>query len=222
MNIGGFQKQSFVDYPGLISAVIFTNGCNLSCWYCHNHKLISGSYQSRIEINEIYSLLEERKNFLDAVVISGGEPTLQPDLITVIKKIKSLGFKVKLDTNGTNPEVLTKALEHVDYVAMDVKNSLEKMPKTLRITNLNLVKNIQKSIDILKNCSVDFEFRTTFAPDVTLEDIEKIGKLVEGAENFYLQTYNPQENSSPFKHNPQTFEEACSILKKYVKNCQIR
>ena len=128
MKIGGFMKQSFVDFPATIAAVIFTSGCNLNCWYCHNRQLIDGT-QEEYTLEEILAFLESRKGFIDGVVISGGEPTLQPDLLDVILELKARGFKVKLDTNGTNPQVLRQVLPHLDYVAMDVKNSLKIITK---------------------------------------------------------------------------------------------
>ncbi|MBQ4535258.1 MAG: anaerobic ribonucleoside-triphosphate reductase activating protein [Clostridia bacterium] len=137
MNIGGFLKQSFVDFPANISAVIFTNGCSFDCWYCHNKGLLSLNNKPKYNFDEIYQFLESRKNFLDGVVISGGEPTLQKDLEEVIDKIKELGLKVKLDTNGTNPSVLQKLLPKLDYVAMDIKNSLEGLSFGMSVVGWN-------------------------------------------------------------------------------------
>ena len=128
MKIGGFLKQSFVDFPATISAVIFTSGCNINCWYCHNRELIDGTKEEDVSLEYIYDFLEKRKGFLDGVVISGGEPTLQRDLKHFIYKVKELGFKIKLDTNGTNPNILKELLNEkiIDYVAMDIKNNLKK------------------------------------------------------------------------------------------------
>ena len=139
MKIGGFMKQSFVDFPATIAAVIFTSGCNLNCWYCHNRQLIDGT-QEDYTLEEILEFLESRKGFIDGVVISGGEPTLQPDLLDVILNLKARGFKVKLDTNGTNPQVLRQVLPHLDYVAMDVKNSLKNYHKTVGCVDANAIK----------------------------------------------------------------------------------
>ena len=127
MKIGGFVKNSFVDYPGLISTCIFTVGCNLNCWYCHNKHLLIDQ-QKLINEEEIFEFLSSHKGFIDAVVVSGGEPTTQKDLIEFLSKVKNMGYKVKLDTNGTNFDVLKKVVEQnlVDYVAMDIKAPIEK------------------------------------------------------------------------------------------------
>ena len=218
MKIGGFLKQSFVDFPSTISAVIFTNGCNLSCWYCHNKQLINGKLKNETKLSEIYDFLESRKGFLDGVVISGGEPTMQYDLEEVIDHLKLLGYKVKLDTNGTKPDILEKLLPKVDYVAMDIKNSFGNYEKTVGKTNLE---NIKQSIRILKK-SKNYEFRTTFSPDITLDDMECIGKSIEGTEHFYLQTYVPQNASQIQAHTNEDFDNAIKIIKKYVKNAEIR
>ena len=217
VKIGGFMKQSFVDFPATMAAVIFTSGCNLNCWYCHNRQLIDGK-QEEISLQEIFDFLESRKTFLDGVVISGGEPTLQSDLHDVIKELKKRGFKVKLDTNGTNPRVLKAVLPDLDYVAMDVKNSLENYHKTVGCVN---TASILESINILKSGNCDYEFRLTFSPDVSFEDIEKIGQLVSGCKKFALQTYNPQALNHP-KQLPENYQKALNILKKYVFGAFLR
>ena len=173
MKIGGFVKNSFVDYPGLICSVIFTVGCNLRCWYCHNSHLFDDR-QKLVREQEIFDFLSSHKGFIDAVVISGGEPTLQGDLIEFIKAIKKLGYKVKLDTNGTNFEVLRALIEGklVDYVAMDIKAPLEDYIKIVGV-DCNL-EDVKKSVGLLLEGQVESEFRTTFSPDLNLEDIEKI------------------------------------------------
>jgi pyruvate formate lyase activating enzyme len=190
MKIGGFLKQSFIDFPKTISAVIFTSGCNFNCWYCHNPQLINGNCSSEITIAEIYDFLKSRENFLEGVVISGGEPTLQPDLKEVIKNIKNLGYKIKLDTNGSNPEILQDLLNEnlLDYVAMDIKNSLKNYNKTTKIKK-SFEKEIKQSIKIIMESDVDYEFRTTFAPEITLNDINDMALLIKGAKLFYLQKY---------------------------------
>lgn len=218
MNIGGFLKQSFVDFPSNISAVIFANGCNFDCWYCHNRGLIPFSNKPKYDFEEIFEFLKSRRGFLDGVVISGGEPTLQKDLEEVIDRIKSLNLKVKLDTNGSSPKILESLLSKLDYVAMDIKNSLENYGK---ITPNPNVENIKKSVEILKASKVDYEFRTTYSPDITFEDFEKIGQLIEGAKAFYLQTYNPQKPDLP-RTPVENYEKVANILKKYVNFVEIR
>ncbi|MDD2445966.1 MAG: anaerobic ribonucleoside-triphosphate reductase activating protein [Clostridia bacterium] len=190
MKIGGFLKQSFIDFPKTISAVIFTSGCNFNCWYCHNPQLINGNCTYKITIAEIYDFLKSRKNFLEGVVISGGEPTLQPNLKEVIINIKNLGYKIKLDTNGSNPEILQDLLNEnlLDYVAMDIKNSLKNYNKTTK-TKKSFEKEIKQSIKIIMESDVDYEFRTTFAPEITLNDINAMALLIKEAKLFYLQKY---------------------------------
>lgn len=217
MQVGGLLKQSFIDFPKTLSAVIFTNGCNLNCWYCHNRQLINGK-QKNIPLEEIYDFLKSRKGFLEGVVISGGEPTLQSDLEEVIDKIKEMGLKVKLDTNGTNPQILQKLLPKLDYVAMDIKNSLPNYEKI--VGNVN-IENIKKSIEILLNSNINYEFRTTFSPDITLTDIENIGKTIKNAQCFYLQTYLPQGNNLE-QNSQEKFDIALKIIKEYVPNSYIR
>ena len=218
MQIGGFLKQSFIDFPKVYSAVIFTNGCNLNCWYCHNKQLINNKQKCETSLDEIYKFLESRKGFIEGVVISGGEPTLQPDLETVIDKIKSIGYKVKLDTNGTNPLILEKLLPKLDYVAMDIKNSFANYEKIAGKIN---IENIKKSVEILKNCNVDYEFRTTFPTGITLQDIDDIGKAIKGAKCFYLQNYVPQDNILE-QNSQEIFNKALKIIKEYVPNSYIR
>ncbi|MDD4686408.1 MAG: anaerobic ribonucleoside-triphosphate reductase activating protein [Clostridia bacterium] len=190
MKIGGFLKQSFIDFPKTISAVIFTSGCNFNCWYCHNPQLINGNCTYETTIAEIYDFLKSRKNFLEGVVISGGEPTLQPNLKEVIINIKNLGYKIKLDTNGSNPEILQDLLNEnlLDYVAMDIKNSLKNYNKTTK-TKKSFEKEIKQSIKIIMESDVDYEFRTTFAPEITLNDINAMALLIKEAKLFYLQKY---------------------------------
>ncbi|MDD4816199.1 MAG: anaerobic ribonucleoside-triphosphate reductase activating protein [Clostridia bacterium] len=218
MQLGGFLKQSFIDFPKTLSAVIFTNGCNLNCWYCHNQQLINGQHKCKNSLDDIYKFLESRKGFLEGVVISGGEPTLQYDLEAVVDKIKSMGFKVKLDTNGTNPKILEKLLPKLNYVAMDIKNSFENYEKIVGKVN---IENIKKSIEILKNSCIDYEFRTTFTPDISLSDIKEIAKSIKNAKCYFLQTYIPQTENME-QNSQQKFDEALKIVKEDVPNSYIR
>lgn len=192
MEISGLIKNSFVDYPKNIACVVFTAGCNMNCWYCHNHDLIS---ETKGEIDEeyVFSLLEERKKFLDGVVITGGEPTLQPDLTEFIKKVKAIGLKVKLDTNGTNLSVVKNLVNAglLDYIAMDVKAPLSKYSV---ITSVPNIQEIKDSIEYIKNCGVDYEFRTTFAPNLTFDDIKQLVKDIGFVKNYALQQYRKPEH----------------------------
>ena len=192
MEISGLIKNSFVDYPKNIACVVFTAGCNMNCWYCHNHDLISET-KGVIDEDYIFNLLEERKKFLDGVVITGGEPTLQPDLKDFIKKVKEIGLKVKLDTNGTNLTLLKDLVESglIDYVAMDVKAPLNKYNKITTVPNLQEIKD---SIEYIKNCGLDYEFRTTFAPNLTMDDIRELINDIGCVKNYALQQYRKPEH----------------------------
>ena len=191
MYIGGFQKNTLIDFPGTLACAVFTQGCNLICPYCHNPELVVSHLNAEARLydeNKIFSFLETRRKFLDGVVITGGEPTLQKDLITFCNIIKAMGFKIKIDTNGTRPGVLEELLKNslVDYIAMDIKTSLE---------NYNSVTSgkfdttiILRSIGLLMQHAPDYEFRTTCSkPFVNSEKIEDIGKMITGAKRFIFQ-----------------------------------
>jgi len=189
MKIGGWQKVSLIDYPGQVATVVFTAGCNLRCRYCHNAKLVVGKCQP-VDLEEWWSWLKSRQGKLDAVVVSGGEPTLQPDLAVFIERVKKMGFKVKLDTNGTNPEVVRVLIERelVDYIAMDVKAPLDKYAQ---ITGVDYdTEKIKQSIDLIINSGVDHEFRTTFVESLlSVTDLQEIVKLIKGAQRYYVQDF---------------------------------
>lgn len=217
MIIGGLQKTSLLDFPEKIAAIVFTVGCNFRCGYCHNPELINGE----AKIEEVFEFLKTRQGKLDGVVITGGEPCLQKDLPEFIKQVKELGFAVKLDTNGSFPEMLEKVLPDLDYVAMDIKAPLEKYSQ---IVNVDVdTSKILKSIEILKNCGVDYEFRTTVVKSqLSFEDFEKIGQLIQGAPRYYLQRFEASKILDKGLENEKTysteeFERIIDILKPYVK-----
>ena len=187
MIINGIQKNSFVDYPGKISAVLFTPGCNMDCFYCHNRILLDGSHENLINSKDVLAFLESRKGFLDGVVVSGGEPTLQKGLLPFLSLIKSLGYPIKLDTNGTNPDVIKNCLEEglLDYIAMDFKAPLNKY-KAICGAEVDL-DNIMKSVELIINSGISYEFRTTLAPGLDPEDIVEIAKQIRGAKLYVLQ-----------------------------------
>lgn len=204
MDIGGLVKNSFVDYPNKMCCVVFTTNCNMNCWYCHNKHLLNGKTE-KISDNEIFAFLDTHKQFLDAVTISGGEPTLQKDLIPFIKKVKEMGFLIKLDTNGTNYEILKFLVDnkYLDYVAMDIKAPLHKYNEVTNITK-NQIDEIKKSIKFLMQNKVNYEFRTTICPNLTLKDIETICKTIKGAKNYSLQKYRSikkESSTSPIFYN---------------------
>ena len=229
MLIGGFQKFSLIDYPGKICAIIFTQGCNFRCPYCYNIDLvIPKHFQKPIPEEEVFAFLEQRKGKLDAVEITGGEPTLQSDLINVIKKIKSMGFLVKLDSNGSNPKILEKiiGLHIVDYFAMDIKNSLEHYEKSVGVS-IDTEK-IRKSIRLIMNSGADYEFRTTMVRSlIKKEDVVKIGKLIKGAKLYALQSFNPLKTlQGNFTDNDKYSEEELNsfadILRQDIKKVIVR
>lgn len=192
MNIQGLQKMTLLDYPGKIAATVFTDGCNFRCPFCHNASLVlnSGNAQGIAE-EDFFNFLAKRKGLLDGVCISGGEPLLQEDINEFISKIKSLGFLVKIDTNGSFPFKLKELVENglVDYVAMDIKNSPAGYAKTAGTTGKILPK-IKQSITYLIDGPVEYEFRTTVVKGFhTNEDFVKIGKWIQGAKRYFLQNF---------------------------------
>jgi len=229
MIIGGFQKFSLLDYPDKISSIIFTQGCNFQCSYCHNKELIAkNSLNGLIQPEEILLFLKQRQNKLDAVVITGGEPTIQPDLIEFMQKIKDLGFLIKLDTNGSNPEVIEEVLKLklVDYIAMDIKAPLEKY---LDITNSDVdTKKIEKSISLIMNSKIKYEFRTTvLKTQLSEEDLMQIKNLANGARLLILQKYIPSENLSSnlineLNYTNDEFEKFRENIKKNISECLVR
>jgi pyruvate formate lyase activating enzyme len=229
MKIGGIQKFSLIDYPGKTCAIIFTIGCNFRCKYCHNPELvIPEQYAKEIPIQEIFSFLESRKNKLDAICITGGEPTLHADLIDFIKEIKKMGFLVKLDSNGSNPEVLKEIIDKklIDYIAMDVKALPEKYDKIIgwKIS----ADKLSKSIDLIMNSGIDYEFRTTITRELTsLKDLEDIAKKIKGAKRYFLQKFIPTKLNDPSFMNATTYsdeelKELSKKLIKYVAFCGVR
>ena len=230
MKIGGFQKFSMIDYPDKFSAIVFTLGCNLSCPFCHNPELNSLNFLENALIKEdvVLDFLKTRVGKLDGVVLSGGEPTLQTNLINFSRKIKDLGFLIKLDTNGTNSFVIKELLEYelVDYIAMDIKTSPQKY--NFFVNNVNTFKEIQKSIELIISSNIDYEFRTTVVKELLLiEDFKEIGKLINGAQKYYLQKFQSIKLLDETYKNAKTFSEeefliAKNILKPYIKEIIIR
>jgi len=199
MNVGALQKFSLIEYPGRICAIVFTQGCNFRCPYCYNRELVdTESFRHPIDENSLFAFLEKRKGRLDAVTITGGEPTLQPDLIPFIERLKEMKYLVKIDSNGSCPEVLEALLrlKLVDYVAMDVKGPLEKYPK---IANTKLSpEKINQSINLIMSSGVDYEFRTTVVrSQLNLEDLFEIGQLIRGAKLYALQKFIPSKPLDP-------------------------
>ena len=191
MILGGYQKLTLIDYPGKLATTVFTVGCNFRCPFCHNPELVDLKLVHNEESEkEFLDFLKKRKGKLEGVCITGGEPLIQPDIMEFIKKIKKLGFLVKLDTNGMRPDVLKKIIDArlVDYIAMDIKNQLKNYTKT---TNTKVDKQrIKLSVDLIMNSRIPYEFRTTVVPGIhTEKDFEEIAKWIKGAPSYWLQEY---------------------------------
>lgn len=195
--INGFNKTTLLDYPGHLAATIFLGGCNFRCPFCHNASLVlAPESQPVISEDEIFATLKKRIGILEGVCITGGEPTLYTGLLEFIKQIKGLGFLVKLDTNGSNPNIIRKLLEEklIDYVAMDIKNSKEKYNATTGIKNIN-TDMVSESISVLLNSNIDYEFRTTVVKNFhETSDFFSIGKWINGAESYYIQPFEDSGN----------------------------
>jgi pyruvate formate lyase activating enzyme len=189
MKIGGFQRFSLLDYPGQLAAIIFTQGCNFRCPYCHNPELVDPErFSPAWENAKVLDFLSRRKGKLGAVVITGGEPTCQPDLVRFTRKIKKMGYLIKMDTNGSNPDVIRELADKklVDYWAMDLKAPLDLYPVVIR-ADID-VQNILKSMDLLRASGMEYEFRTTFFDLLfSWEDIARIQALLRPGDRFYLQ-----------------------------------
>ncbi len=196
MHIGGFQKNSLIDFPGTIACVVFTSGCNFICPYCHNPDLAAGPVkragsspaQNIYDPDQIFSFLEKRRDQLQGVAITGGEPTLQPDLMEFCQQVRKMGYKIKLDSNGTRPHILEDLLDKqlLDYVAMDIKTSLPNYPLVIK-GNFD-VEKIHDSIELIRDQAPAYEFRTTCArPFITKKIMGEIAVMVKGAQRYVLQ-----------------------------------
>ena len=210
MRIGGFNKLTTQDFPGNLACIIFTSGCNFDCSYCYNRDLVE-SKATEIKEEEIFSYLDQRKNMLDGVVISGGEPTIWNDLIPFMKRIKEYGFNIKLDTNGYKPEVLKEIIDNnlVDYIAMDIKAVFNDYYKIIN-KRINTDKLIE-SINLIKKSNVEHEFRTTIIKGMhTIKDLDSIVKLV-GDSPYYLQNFRMEDPVIDKKLDSFTEEELKGI-----------
>lgn len=220
MDFRGFIDTSFVDWDGRVSAVAFTGGCNLRCVYCYNFGLVLHPEKfDMVPADYILKYLEENNDFIDGLVITGGEPTLQPDLAGFCQIVKALGIAIKLDTNGTNPQSLQKLIDKglVDYIAMDVKAPFDKGKYSkIAATKLNgLFKDITTTAELIISSGIDHEFRTTVVPTHhTSEDIESIAFSLSGAKRYYLQKFQPHTRFDELNtHPPQTDEEMEELTK---------
>ncbi len=239
MQIHGFNKTTLLDYPEHIAATVFTGGCNFRCPFCHNGELVlDPAGQPSIAEEEVLSYLKKRQGILQGVCVTGGEPTLQKDLKEFLRKIKELGYPIKLDTNGYMPGVLWNLLqEHlIDYVAMDIKASRENYARAAGLKNMDLSR-IEESIGILKSSGIPYEFRTTVVKGIhTVGEFEEIGRWIEGCPAYYLQNYQENDNclyrmtqagdnpaESPFgAFSGEKLEQMAELARKYVGKVTLR
>jgi len=228
MDFSGWEKLSLVDFDDNITTTLFAAGCAFRCPFCHNGDLVLHPEKApQIPWDEIMAYLKKRVGVIDAVCVSGGEPTLMPDLLDKLRDIKSFGYKVKLDSNGSNPGVLKKtvALHLVDYIAMDIKNSQEKYAETVGLSHLSLVP-IEESARFIMSSGIDYEFRTTIIDEFHDEaDIEAIGRWIKGSKRYYLQRYIDNENCIKRGLHMVSKEKAegfVKILSPYLGDVQLR
>ncbi len=197
IKIHGFNKLTLLDYPGKLACTIFLGNCNFRCPFCQNGSLVlNPESEPTIPMEEVMRTLKKRQGILEGVCVTGGEPTLHPELEDFITEMKALGYMVKLDTNGSRPKVLKSLIEKqkIDYVAMDIKNSQQKYAETAGISHLDL-EAIEESVQLLKSNVVDYEFRTTVARELhSEEDFRQIGKWISGCKRYFLQNYRESGN----------------------------
>lgn len=227
MKIKGLQKLTLLDYPGRLAATVFLGGCNMRCPFCHNASLVVRPDNTEITEDELFAFLESRRGKLSGVCVTGGEPTLNRELPSFISKIRALGYSVKLDTNGTNPEMLESLIRDglVDYVAMDIKTSIENYGRVSGIPDIDTSK-IERSIDLLLSGTVPYEFRTTVVRELhTASDFEAIGRRIEGARAYFLQSFKDSGDLIEDGFSSYSGAEISALLdivKVYIPNAQIR
>ena len=230
VKIGGLEKTSLLDYPGKISAVIFTYGCNLKCSYCHNPELVIEEFDKEHSISQeyLFEFLEKKKGKIEAVVITGGEPLLHSDLEKLIREIRKMGFLIKLDTNGLLPDKLRALVEKdlLDYIAMDIKYPSSDYPA---MTGYPAVRDkIKESIEIIMDSGIDYEFRTTYVKGIhTFESAKRIGLMIQGAKLYYIQNFRDGKTITPGFDSSNSFTEKelrklRSTASPYVKRALIR
>ncbi len=226
MKIYGFQKMTLLDFPGRVACTVFTGGCNFRCPFCHNASLVTHIDGQEIEKEEIFSYLNKRKGLLDGVCITGGEPLLQPDIADFIRTVKEIGFTVKLDTNGAYPDRLAALMEEglLDYVAMDIKNSREKYGVTCG-TSVDITA-IERSVELLKEGRVDYEFRTTLVKELHAEeDILAMAQWLSGTRYWYLQSFVDSGDliqNGLSAHSEEWVKNAQSLASQWVEGVKVR
>ena len=220
MLIHGLQKMTLLDYPGKVACTVFLGGCDFRCPYCHNYELVDGSAPAVMEDSEFFRFLDTRHGLLDGVAITGGEPLMRPDLHEFIQKVHEMGFLVKLDTNGYHPEALSELISEglVDYVAMDIKSSPTRYGVVTGCPQADLEK-IRKSVSIIMNSGISYEFRTTVVGGLHLiEDFKEIGAWIKGAKAYYLQQFVDRDTVPDHSLSSPTAEEMALFLEAVREN----
>jgi pyruvate formate lyase activating enzyme len=224
LKFSGLQKTSLLDYPDKVAAVLFTPGCNLRCPFCHNYKIASDPQPPFLQESAALAILEKRKKYVDAVVITGGEPCMHRELPKFLAKLKEHGFSVKLDTNGFFPDVLEECLGYVDYVAMDVKTCYEKY----RLLGTADTTAMMRSLEMLKMGKVPYEFRTTAVPELlTAQDAYAIGEMIKGTKAYAIQQFVPQATLDKHyqtlkPYTPEKINEFAKIIGPYTEKIILR
>ena len=227
MKIHGLQKMTLLDFPGRVACTVFLGGCDMRCPFCHNAELIDGSAPPVMEEEELLAFLKKRQGLLEGVAITGGEPLLRPDIISLVEKIRDLGYPVKLDTNGTHPDRLREIIDRglAAYVAMDIKNSPDRYAVTAGVDTLDMGK-IRESVSLLMEGRTVYEFRTTVVAELhDADSFRGIGEWIRGAKRYYLQKFTDRD-TVPFGgfHAPADNEmhAYAEIAREYVPSVELR
>ena len=228
MRLGGLQKMTLLDFPGRVACTVFTVGCNFRCPFCHNSSLVVTPEVPEFPQDDFFAFLEKRRGLLDGVAITGGEPLLHPDMPTFLRRIRALGYAVKLDTNGAFPDRLAAVLEAglVDYVAMDVKNSKEKYERTAGVAGI--LPNVERSVELLRAGKTPFEVRTTLVDELhELEDFAAIGQWLVGTERYFIQGFVDSGDilgggDSFHAASPEKAKACLEAVKAYIPNAKLR
>ena len=227
MKIHGLQKMTLLDYPGRVACTVFFGGCDMRCPFCHNAELLDGSAPPVMDAQELLAFLEKRKGLLEGVAFTGGEPLLQKDLPVLAEKIRALGYPVKLDTNGTHPDLLAQMIRDglVQYVAMDIKNSPDRYAITAGLSSIDLDR-VRESVSLLLKGSTEYEFRTTVVAELHDDSsFEQIGPWICGAQHYYLQRFTDRE-TVPFQglHAPteEQMRRWTEIIRPFVPSVELR
>lgn len=227
MQILGLNRTTLLDYPEHVAATVFTGGCNFRCPFCHNMDLVLGEVEPALSTEDFFAFLEKRKGILDGVCITGGEPTLQKDLPDFIRGIRDKGYLVKLDTNGYRPKVLEELLREnlLDYVAMDIKSSVENYPRVTGMADLD-VTGIQESVSLLKSAGIPYEFRTTVVKGLhRIDEFDEIGRWLQGAEAYFLQAFRENEkvpDKSLSSFTEAEMKEMKQLAERYIERVELR